>query len=437
MTVAFRDMSLTETSFTLQRALNNAFTQSLVTTTHPANPGWGPVSYLDTQVSGGTTYFYRIQANNSNGSSQWSNIAQSQLLAQTITFPFIPPQLDGATVTLVASSTSGLPVSFSVISGPATITGTTMTITGVGTVVVQAAQAGNLYIAAAVPVQQTITVNPSTAKITSPIKGSTLPGSSVIFTWTKQTGATSYQLWVGTTAGTRDIGYVGTNTALQGGLTNLPTNGSTIYVTLKAFLNGAYAVTDTATYTAGTMLKAVIQTPTKGSTLTSNMATFTWTAETGATNYQLFLGTAAGLKDIASVTTANLTTTVLGLPTSGAKIYVTLNGYAAGVWTLQDSATYTAANIAKAVITSPVKGSLLHGAKVTFTWTAAPGATSYQLWVGTTPGVRDIGYVGTSGAQTATFTTLPTNGSTIYVTLKAFVNGVYVDQDATTYTTGP
>jgi hypothetical protein len=434
MTVAFRDMSLTETSFTLQRALDNAFTQSLVTTTHPANPGWGPVSYVDTQVSGGTTYFYRIRANNANGASQWSNIAQSQLLAQTITFTYIPPQVDGAKVTLVASASSGLPVTFSVISGPATITGTLMTITGVGTVVVQANQAGSLYIAAAPPVQQSVTVNPSVATITSPTKGSTLSGNSALFTWTKQTGATSYQIWVGTTAGGKDITTVGSS-GLSATAANLPTNGITLYVSLYAYVNAVWSVKDTATYTAGGQTKAVITSPTKGSTLTGSSATFTWTAETGATSYQLWLGTAAGLHDISSTGTSALTITV-AVPTNGSQVYATLQGLVNGVWAVQDTATYTASVLAKAVITAPTKGSLLHGSRITFTWSAQTNATSYQLWIGTAPGLKDIRTVGTSGLTT-TVTGLPTNGSVIYVTLQGFAGGAWSVQDTTTYTTGP
>ena len=35
-------------------------------------------------------------------------------------------------------------------------------------------------------------------------------------------------------------------------------------------------------------------------------------------------------------------------------------------------------------ITSPVSGSTLTGATVTFQWTAISGAMTYQLWLGTT-----------------------------------------------------
>jgi len=59
---------------------------------------------------------------------------------------------------VVAAASSNLPVSFSVISGPATILGNAITITGSGTVVVQASQAGNSFYNAAPPVTQTFTV---------------------------------------------------------------------------------------------------------------------------------------------------------------------------------------------------------------------------------------------------------------------------------------
>jgi hypothetical protein len=82
------------------------------------------------------------------------------LTAQTITFnpPASPVQYGVGPITLSASSTSGLAVTFGV-SGPATISGNQLTITGAGVVTVTASQAGNGTYAAATPVQQTIVVN--------------------------------------------------------------------------------------------------------------------------------------------------------------------------------------------------------------------------------------------------------------------------------------
>lgn len=65
--------------------------------------------------------------------------------AQTINFPFIPNKLiTDAPFELEATTNSGLPVSFEIVSGPASISGTTLTLDGIaGTVVVKASQAGD------------------------------------------------------------------------------------------------------------------------------------------------------------------------------------------------------------------------------------------------------------------------------------------------------
>lgn len=74
---------------------------------------------------------------------------------QTITFPDIPNQkLATGSIELTASSDSGLPVSFSLIEGPAILSGSTLTFTNSGRIVVDAAQEGNASTAPAVPVWQ-------------------------------------------------------------------------------------------------------------------------------------------------------------------------------------------------------------------------------------------------------------------------------------------
>jgi hypothetical protein len=78
--------------------------------------------------------------------------------AQTITFAAIGTQTAGTPVALVASASSGLPVVFSVLSGPATVSGSSLTLSGSGAVVVAADQAGNASYLAAPEVAQTVTV---------------------------------------------------------------------------------------------------------------------------------------------------------------------------------------------------------------------------------------------------------------------------------------
>jgi hypothetical protein len=77
--------------------------------------------------------------------------------AHKIDFPPLPSLPHGAVVTLVAQASSGLPVTFAVTSGPATVSGNTLTITGVGSITVTASQAGNSNFAAATSVSRTFT----------------------------------------------------------------------------------------------------------------------------------------------------------------------------------------------------------------------------------------------------------------------------------------
>lgn len=98
---------------------------------------------------------------------------------QTITFPSPGNQTYGvAPITLTASASSGLPVTYSVTSGPATVSGNVLTITGAGSVTVQAAQAGDTDWNAATPVSQTISVASKTVTGSFTAKNKTYDGTT-------------------------------------------------------------------------------------------------------------------------------------------------------------------------------------------------------------------------------------------------------------------
>jgi bacillolysin len=82
-----------------------------------------------------------------------------QKAAQTITFNTIADRYSNqGDLTLSATCSSSLPVSFLVKSGLATLTGSTLNFTGVGLVTVQAIQTGNDQFAAATPVERSFNV---------------------------------------------------------------------------------------------------------------------------------------------------------------------------------------------------------------------------------------------------------------------------------------
>jgi parallel beta-helix repeat protein len=83
---------------------------------------------------------------------------------QTINFPTIASrQLGSGSLTLEATSSSGLPVSYRVVSGPATVSGDVVSLTGTGLVTIEASQKGNEHYTATFPVYRSFAVTSSGA----------------------------------------------------------------------------------------------------------------------------------------------------------------------------------------------------------------------------------------------------------------------------------
>lgn len=114
----------------------------------------GPASISGNTITlNGSTGQVTVRATQG-GNSNWNpapavertfNVNVPGLDDQSITFPTISnKETDDTPFNISATASSGLPVSFSILSGPATVSGNTITLTGAtGQVVVQASQAGN------------------------------------------------------------------------------------------------------------------------------------------------------------------------------------------------------------------------------------------------------------------------------------------------------
>jgi hypothetical protein len=119
-------------------------------------------SAIYTMTSGtGTCSVIANQAGDANysASPQVTRTVNAALVSQTIAFPAVPTQSGPGMVTLAATASSGLTVSYTVTSGPATVSGNILTTTGAGSVKVKASQAGSTNYSAAPAVSETFTVN--------------------------------------------------------------------------------------------------------------------------------------------------------------------------------------------------------------------------------------------------------------------------------------
>ena len=269
------------------------------------------------------------------------------------------------------------------------------------------------------------------AVMSSPAPGGTFTSSAVTFSWTAGTGVTEYWLLVGTAPGGSRFFNGSTGLVQSQAVSNLPTDGSTVYVQLMSKIGGAW-VANIYTYTAlndpggggGEMTS-----PANGATFTSSSVTFNWSAGTGVTEFWLMAGPVPGGSRYFNASCAlNQTQAISGLPTDGSTVYVRLFSKIGGVWICNEY-TYTALNSPSgggADMTTPANGATFTSSSVTFNWSAGTGVTEYWLMVGPVPGGGRYFNASCGLAQSQTVSGLPTNGRAVYVRLMSKIGGAWI-----------
>lgn len=125
-------------------------------------------SFTIASAAPGDAGSYDVMVTNAQGSTTSSaatlNVGK---IAQSINFSLPTSMTYTANpISLNASATSGLPVSFSIISGPATVTGDQLTLSGAGSITIAAAQAGDALFDPAPTVTRTVQVNGTSQYVT-------------------------------------------------------------------------------------------------------------------------------------------------------------------------------------------------------------------------------------------------------------------------------
>jgi lamin tail-like protein len=254
-------------------------------------------------------------------------------------------------------------------------------------------------------------------ELTSPIPETQLTTTTPTFSW--DSGASQYWLWIGTSIGGRQIldsGNLGTSTSL--GVLGLPNNSEDLYARFWNRRNGAWFFEDYH-YNACDLCsetKIELTSPVPGTQFTESIVTFSW--DSGADLYWLWVGTTIGGREI--VDSGNLGTStsqdIYALPIGEEDVWVRLWFRYNGSWYNEDY-QYSACNACTASdldILTPVEGSVLDGSTQTFTWES--GADEYYMWVGTSQGGRELLDSGSLGTSTSTdVDNLPTDGSTVWV----------------------
>jgi hypothetical protein len=311
--------------------------------------------------------------------------AASTTSQQTINFPAIASRSYGSapfTVSATSSLGSSYPVTITVQSGPATISGNTVTLTGVGTVVLKASQAGDAQYSAATATQS-FQVTPASLTVTAnnaaraygaanPVFSGTVVGAvnGDTFTETFTTTATAssnpgtYPI-VPTVTGTNLADY--TVTAVNGTLTVTAATTPTIAATTTKL-----SAPSTAVYGSAVILSAAV-------TSASGTPTGTVTFYTGTTS--LGVGTLNG-------GVATLSTTALPVGTDSVTAVYAGSGNFAGSTASAVTVTVTLA-VGATATTLNAPPSAAYGTTITLTAvvSASSGTPSgtVTFYYGTTP----------------------------------------------------
>ena len=156
---ALSDKNYGDEPFTLNATTNSGLSVSYIS----SNPQVAIVTGNKVTIVGaGSTTITASQEGNTDylAATSVSQVLVVNKALQSITFATIPDKKYGdVPFSLSASASSGEPVAYSIVSGPATINGITLTITGSGKVIVRASQEGNSNYEAATNVEQSFNVN--------------------------------------------------------------------------------------------------------------------------------------------------------------------------------------------------------------------------------------------------------------------------------------
>jgi hypothetical protein len=330
----------------------------------------------------------------------------------TLTFASIPNQTYGvAPFAVSATSTSTGAITYSVISGPATISGNIVTITGAGTVTLQASQA-----AAGVYPAATTTIIFSVAAATPTLRFASIPNQTYgvapfpVSATSNSTGAITYSV-------------IGGPATISGNAATLTGSGTvTLQASQAAAGNYATATATTSFSVSGatpTLTFATIQNRTYGAAPFTVVATST---STGAITYSVISGPATILGSTVTTTGAGTVTLQASQAAAGgyAATTATTSFNVSGATTLSFAAipnqTYGAAPFA-VVATSTSTGAITYsvisgpatilGSTVTTTGAGTVTLQASQAAAGGYAATTATTSFNVSGATTLSFAAIP------------------------------
>jgi subtilase family serine protease len=243
-----------------------------------------------------------------------------------------------------------------------------------------------------------------------------LSGQTATLTWTPDASAASYDVYQGVAPGSVSSSPVqthmtGTSTTVSGLQFGQEYVFSIAAVSSSGVISPRSNSVEVTTVPAAPSAVSVAALGTTAGSL--NLG---WNASTGATSYSIFEGTTSGGEGTTAVQTGlSSTSTSLASLTPGKQYFFTVVAVDAG------GSSMASAEATGTTIASPPTGFAASGgnASVSLSWTASAGATSYNVYEGTTPSGEGTAPVQSGVSGTSVSIGGLTNGKKYYFTLAA------------------
>jgi Bacterial Ig-like domain (group 3)/MBG domain (YGX type) len=337
--------------------------------------GPGTISGSTLTVTGaGTIVVAANQTGNANYAAATQvtvNIVVNQA-SQSITFtpPASPVTFGVSPISLSATGgSSGSAIVFSIVSGPGSIAGSTLTVTGAGTIVIAANQAGNSNYTAAIQATQNVVVNPAALTIAANNATKVYGTSNPSFTGSV-TGAVDGNTF------TESFATTASTSSDVGGYAIVPSaTGVDLSDYTQSITDGTLTVTQAATTTTLNLSGGPV-TPGQSVTLTAQVTSATTGTPSGTVSFYdgtSLLNTATLSAGAASYSTSTL----------AAGVTHTLSAAYSGStdFTASASASTTPVTVAPLdftlTISGPASQTVVPGSTITYQVTVTPDYGSY------------------------------------------------------------
>ncbi len=227
---------------------------------------------------------------------------------------------------------------------------------------------------------------PAATTLSAPSNGATGVATSTSLSWSAASGATSYDVYFGTTSSPA-LYQNTTSTSLA---VSALSNSTTYYwrvVAKNACGSAASSATNSFTTVAACSLPSAttLSAPANGATGVATSTSLSWSAASGATSYDVYFGTTASPALYQNTTSTSLAVSALSNSTTYYWRVVAKNACGSAASSSTNSFTTVAACTlpSAATLGAPSNGATGVATSTTLSWSAASGATSYDVYFGT------------------------------------------------------